>query len=95
MSLDVGVIPTIKYLERPDKKVYDFIWHLNLNADEADWSVSSGGNTIVEYEQENMFAQMEEYITDEKLVQDVADGIRKWVGALPWQDDVVMLHFSW
>ena len=43
MGLDIGVIPPIKYLGRPDKEVYDFTWHLNLNAEDGNWNIGSDG----------------------------------------------------
>ena len=95
MGLDIGVIPEIVYLDRPDHDVYDFAWHLNINADEADWIVSSDGHTIAEYTRETMSRQIEEYIANETLVRDGIDRIHKWVDDLPWRNGVIMLHYSW
>ena len=70
MGLDVGVIPSpIKYLDRAEKDVYDFVWYLNLHADDGNWNVYSDGNTIIEYERENMERQMGEYIDANDLTQ--------------------------
>ena len=38
---------------------------------------------------------MEEYIADKDLAQGQIDEIRSWVDGLPWNDDMIMLHFSW
>ena len=96
MGLDIGIIPTpIKYLGRPDPEVYDFVCYLNVNAEDGNWNVGSDGNTIVEYVRENMTRQMEEYIADKNLAQESNDEIRRWVEGLPWQDDRLMLNFSW
>ena len=96
MGLDVGVIPSpIKYLERPDQPVYDFLWHLNSCADDGNWNVFSEGNTIIEYMRENMDRQMEEYIRAHALNQEAKDKIRGWVDALPWDGHRIVLHFGW
>ena len=96
MGLDVGVIPSpIKYLGRPEKDVYDFVWYLNLHTDDGNWNVYSEGNTIVEYERENMEGQMEEYIDANDLTKETIDKIRGWVSALPWNGNHIMLHFNW
>ena len=96
MGLDVGVIPSpIKYLGRPENDVYDFVWHLNLHADDGNWNVYSAGNTIVEYERENLERQMEEYIDATDLTRETTSKIRSWVHALPWDGNHIMLHFGW
>ena len=96
MGLDVGVIPSpINYLDRPDKEVYEFAWYLNLNADDGNWNVYSEGNTIVDYDREDMERQTEEYINANDLTKDAIDKIRGWVDALPWEGTHIMLHFSW
>ena len=96
MGLDIGVIPSpIKYLGRPEQEVHDFLLYLNLHADDGNWNVYSDGNTIVEYERENMDRQTEEYIKANNLAPDTIDKVRGWVDALPWNGNHIMLHFSW
>ena len=96
MGLDIGVIPPIKYLGRPYNEVADFVQHLDLYAGYDDsWNVSSGMNTIVEYTRESMATQLDEYIQASNLTQEAIARIRTWVDALPWNDDDIMLHFSW
>ena len=96
MGLEVGVIPPIKYLRRPDKEIYDFVQHLNLYAEYGDgWNVSSGMNTIVEYTRESMATQLEEYFEDSEPTQETIDKVKSWVEGLPWSGDDIMLHFSW
>ena len=97
MGLDIGVIPTqIKYLGRPEKEVYDFVWHLELHADDEEtWRVSSNMSTIVEYSREAMSLQVDEYTKDEDVTEEAIAKIRSWVDELPWDDDHIMLHFSW
>ena len=93
MGLDVGAVQ-IKYLARPVKVAYDFLWHLSLNADEADWNTSAPGNVFVEYLRENMLEQLDDYVAMNSISQSDVAVIRGWIARLPWRDDVVMLHLS-
>ena len=95
MGLDIGVVPPIEYMCRPRAEVYEFAQYLNINSEEADWSIWSDGNAIAEYTRESMVRQMEEYIATTSLAQGTADGIRSWVEGLSWRGDVIMLHYSW
>ena len=94
MGLDVGAVQ-IRYLDRPLKAAYDFLWHLNLNANETAWNVTAPGNTFVEYLRENMLEQLDDYVALKSLSQSDAAVIRGWIRELPWRDDVIMLHLSW
>ncbi len=94
MGLDVGTVE-IGYLARPDKPTYDFLWHLNLNADQADWNSSAAENTFVEFTRDNMLARMNEFAADGELTPTDVEGIRSWIDGLPWRGDVIMLHLSW
>ena len=60
MSLDIGVVK-IQYLNTPEGSAYRFAQHLSYNSYEADWEVSSGGNSIVEYERGHMLSTANEY----------------------------------
>ena len=62
MGLDIGVVPPIEYMDRPHGEVYEFAQYLNVNSEEADWSVWSDGNAIAEYTRDTMDRQMEEYV---------------------------------
>ena len=96
MGPDVGVIPPIKYLARPDNDVSGFLQHLNLYAGYGDsWNVSSGMNTIVEYTRESMATHLDEYTEASNLTQEAIARIRTWVDGLPWNGDEIMLHLSW
>ena len=94
MGLDVGTVQ-IGYLARPDKSTYDFLWHLNLNAEQADWNGSTAENTFVEFTRDNMLARMNEFASEGKVSPSDAEEIRSWIDGLPWQDNVIMLHLSW
>ena len=95
MGLEVGVIPTIEYLDRPHEAARGFISHLSNNAEEADWHVIAPMNKIVEYTRENLCRLMERYITAGDLTVADVRGIRGWVNSLPWKNDYIMLHFGW
>lgn len=94
MGLDVGTVQ-IKYLARPDKPVYDFLWHLNLNAEQADWNGSTTENTFAEFTRDNILERMNEFASEGSLAPSEITEIRSWIDQLPWRDDVVMLHLSW
>ena len=93
MGLDVGVVK-IQYLDRPEGAAYRFAWHLAGNCDEADWTVSSDGNTIIEYEHGHMLSVADEYTTSQGLSSEDKVLLYNWIGGLPWENDVVMLHLS-
>ena len=94
MGLDVGVVQ-IDYLDRPGKAAYDLLCHLNDNADEADWSASSAGNTFVEYTRDTLLERANEFASTNRLTRSEKDGLRSWTDGLPWKDDVIMLHLTW
>ena len=94
MGLDVGAVQ-IGYLGRPDKPAYDFLWHLNVHADEAGWNISAPGNVFVEYCRESMLEQLDGYIAMKSLSRGDEAAVRRWIDGLPWQDDVIMLHLNW
>ena len=54
------------YLDRPGKAAYDLLCHLNDNADEADWSASSAGNTFVEYTRDTLLERANEFRVHEQ-----------------------------
>ena len=94
MGLDIGVVK-LDYLERPEKAAYDFTWHLAAHSDEVEWSVSSEGNIFVELTRDTMISMMDGYVSDKKLDPEDAATVGKWIDALPWRGDVVMLHLNW
>ena len=93
MSLDVGVVK-IRYLDTPKGAAYRFAQHLSYSAYEADWEVSSGENTIVEYEHGHLLAVADEYATSQGLNSEDKAVVRNWVQGLPWEDGMVMLHLG-
>ena len=94
MGLDVGTVQ-IEYLTRPDEPTYDFLWHLNVNAEQADWNGSAGESTFVEFTRHNMLARLNQFASKGTVAAPDVQRIRHWINDLPWRDDVIMLHLSW
>ena len=94
MSLDIGVVQ-IEYLRQPREAAYKFAWHLAREWDERYWEVSSGPNVFIELEYEHMVERARRYIASEGLGVNEAHHIMRWVRALPWRGEVVMLHLGW
>lgn len=96
MGLMVGIIPTIEYMDRPPEATSEFISHLSVNAEEADWHVIAPMHRIVEYTRGNLSRLMDEYIAGASdLTPDDVGGIKGWVDCLPWKNGSIMLHFAW
>lgn len=96
MGLMVGVIPTIEYLDPPHEATSEFISHLSVNAEEADWHVVAPMHQIVEYTRGNLSRLMDEYIAGASdLTPEDVVGIKGWVDGLPWKNGSIMLHFGW
>ena len=85
----------ISYLERPNETALEFARHLIDYSWEADWQVSDGANVFVEYERDNLLDSVESYVTAKSLGPEAEIQVRSWVDGLPWNGDVVMLHFNW
>ena len=94
MGLDIGVVD-INYLEQPVGTTYDFLWYLNVNAEEAEWLTGAEGSTFIEITRETMDEQVRRFQSENKLSQNAFERIQRWIAALPWKGDVIMLHFGW
>ena len=94
MGLDIGVV-RISYLDRPKGSALEFARHLIASSCEADWQVADGANVFVEYERDNLLALVESHVTAKSLGPEAAAQVLSWVNNLPWNGDVVMLHFNW
>ena len=94
MGLDTGVVD-INYLERPIGATYDFLWYLNHNAEEADWLTGSEGSTFIEITSDTMDEQLRRFQSASKLSPVDVQSVRRWIDALPWKNDVIMLHLAW
>ena len=91
--MDVDAVE-IDYLPRPRRPAYGFLWHLNENADEADWGGGWGEETFVQYTRDTLLEQANEFVSRSELTESERDGLRRWLDGLPWKDDVIMLHLS-
>ena len=94
MGLDVGVV-SIDYLEQPVGTTYDFLWYLNVNAEEGDWITGGEGSTFIEITSDTMDDQLLRFQSENKLCQSQAEEVRRWIATLPWKGDSVMLHLGW
>ena len=89
----VGVV-RFDYLETPKGTILDFLEFLTDNSDEADWYLGGYHNVIVEYESENMLAQVDVYAKEKAESPVDKTKVLAWVNQLPWKDGVITLHFS-
>ena len=94
MGLDVGVV-SIEYLSRPGGATYDFLWYLNVNAEQAEWLTGAEGSTFIEITSDTMDEQLCRFQSKNKISPGDIEGVRRWIDALPWKNDVIMLHLGW
>lgn len=94
MGLDVGVV-RVNYLTRPENTTSDFLRHLGLNADDADWNGSTSMSTFVELSRKNMLNRVDEFASENNLARGDLERVRDWVDGLPWKNDMIMLHLGW
>ncbi len=73
MGLEVGVV-NIKYLERPEQPIYDFLWHV-AEKNMENWGEVWEGNAILETTKPWMLANARKYIRNNGLAQDDADNV--------------------
>lgn len=59
----------INYMERPAGKTYDFLWYLNVNAEEAEWITGAEGSTFIEITRETMDEQVRKFQSENDLSQ--------------------------
>ena len=96
MSLDVGVVQ-IDYSEaRPSGAAYKYACELMeyYDVEEDYWKVSAGWNVFIELGHDTMVNHARGYIESKDLSGTEADEVMGWVSALPWRDDLVMLHLG-
>ena len=94
MGLDIGVV-SINYWDRPIGATYDFLWYLNVHAEEADWITGGEGSTFIEITRETMDEHVQKFQSENILCQNAFERIQRWIAALPWKGDVIMLQFGW
>ncbi len=93
MDAYVGLV-RFDYLKTPKGTILDFLEFLADNSDEADWHLGAYHNVIVEYESENLLAQVDAYAREKDLSPDVKAKVLTWVHQLPWKDGVITLHLD-
>ena len=109
MGLDVGVV-TISYLEAPESPAYDFLLHLArdvfLGCDDEEyeedthdgelytWGGSWGGNTVVEFSRSYLTWKADGWAKDQSVGAEGQDALQRWIGDLPWSNDMIMLHLG-
>lgn len=94
MGLDVGVV-SIKYLDRPEQPVYDFLWAVVHGRFDGDWGGSWSENVFTEFEKETVFQHADDWARERGLGTREHEVLRRWLEGLPWQDEHIMFHLSW
>ena len=103
MSLDVGVV-TIEYMDSPAPPIEEFLFDLLLNPytgvddDENDddefWGGSWSGNGLFEFGRSGLITRAGKWADDHDISPLDRTALLSWVEALPWHDDMVMLHLG-
>ena len=103
MSLDVGIV-TIEYMDSPAQPAEEFLFDLLLNPytgvddDENDddefWGGSWSGNGLYEFGRAGLISRVENWARARAVSMAEKDDLISWVEALPWHDDMVMLHLG-
>ena len=89
----VGVV-RFNYLKTPKGTILEFLEFLAANNDEADWHPGTYHNVIVEYESQNMLAQVDAYVREKPVRLGDKAKVLAWVQQLPWKDGVITLHLD-
>ena len=101
--MDIGVV-TIKYLEKPGPPVELFFADLQIEAlegfddpeDEDDW-VWGGGwgrDGIAEFSQSYLEKKATVWVEENAIDVDGRVALFTWLSALPWEDEMIMLHLG-
>jgi len=93
MGLDVGIF-TIKYLERPRGRAYSFAWELAIEAS-ANGYMHGEGNNWGPFEKQQVHELLDEFAENKGLSTQEKAEVWAWVESLPWEDDIIELHFNW
>ena len=94
MGIDVGVVK-ISYLERPEEPVYSFLWWLAERAGHDGWGGGWGENSFLETDRRRLLSKARGYARKQGMSQDDLAQLLSWVRELPWDGNVIMLHFNW
>ena len=82
MDAYVGLV-RFDYLKTPKGTILDFLEFLADNNDEADWHLGAYHNVIVEYESENLLAQVDAFVKEKALSPDAKAKVLAWVQSTP------------
>ncbi len=84
MGLDIGII-SIKYLERPGGRAYDFAWELAIEAS-ANGYMYGEGNNWGAFTQRQVLQMLDDFAETQRLDASAKAEILAWVRSLPWDD---------
>ncbi len=103
MGLDVGVV-TIEYLERPDWPIYGFLQALMSDPDvgtefdpfdyEAGWGDGWEGNAFYEFNRDVLLGRADGWAMQKNLGANDRAMLLRWIDALPYRGDTIMLHLG-
>ena len=108
MGLDIGVVDgAIRYLERPDRPIYTFMWALMEDPlvglpeddpqDDFFWDGGGDGeNALYQFDRDALVRQANGWASQQRLTYTERVGIIKWLEDLPCNEEtgVVTLHLS-
>ena len=93
MGLDIGII-SITYLDRPEGRAYDFAQEL-AESSALDGYMQGDGNSWAPFTRGGVMRRLEEFSKRHSLSVQEQTEVRAWVESLPWDGDLIELHFSW
>jgi len=93
MGLDVGII-TIRYLERPHGRAYEFAWELAVEASVNGYMYGEGNNWGP-FEKQQVRELLNQFAENEGLSVQEQSYVWTWVESLPWNGGIIELHFNW
>ena len=93
MGLDIGII-SFRYLERPQGRAYKFAWKLAEEASVNGYT-HGDGNSWGGFTKEGVQAMLTEFTGARGLSAQEQAEVSTWVASLPWNNDLIELHFNW
>ena len=82
MGLDVGII-SVRYLERPHGRAYEFAWELVVEASAFGYMYGEGNNWGA-FTQRQVLHMLDDFAERQSLDSTTKSEILEWVRALPW-----------
>ncbi|MFQ5814453.1 MAG: hypothetical protein ACE5I2_14845 [Anaerolineae bacterium] len=93
MGLDIGII-SIRYLERPQGRAYEFAWELAEEASVHGY-MHGEGNSWGAFSKEQVRSMLDDFAGHHHLSQDAKAQVWAWAESLPWDGEDIELHFNW